>query len=488
MLAVLAFHRGEIPLVRKLAAWITELGGVKKHEIMLAPAWSIFMSGEYKEIEEALQSAFGSVSVMQPVGEDEYGWPDSANFAWRSVVSHVTNNLGDVPFFWFEPDSVPLCADWLDRIEAAWQAGGRACLGARVQLDAIPVHMTGIAVYHHVPTIAPGYALVQYQFGYHRPQVAWDVQLRNFFLPNATITDLIQHDWKPETFKEPADLNRIREGVVIYHQSKDGALIYFLRRRKQGVLLNQPPSNPDIGHCPEETLPAGFGAFTIPHGEGETIPAPFVREPFVDTVFTFFRPVDKIDKREQEVLIDLWMFSWRQAGWNPVMLDRMDSRNADLTKAFEALPTINPGQYDFNCFARWLAVADMGGGFMCDYDVMNNGLKPFPVPQRLTVYQTENACPSLVGGSREEFMRMARIFATRGNDFIVQENGHGAHVSDMHILQGVPQEYDQKALVRPYGGRGWGMAKAVHFANETMNGKKPRSKWIPHLMYQRDPR
>lgn len=474
MLVTLAFCQREIPLVQKLAGWIKELGGVDNHELLLAPAWSVFMTGEHKPVIELFEKSFSTVKVMQPPGEDEYGWPDSANFAWRAVVSHVVNGLGGVPFFWMEADAVPLCPDWLDRIEAEWKASGKPFLGARVALPDIPVHMTGIAVYSEIAKHIPKNQVIQYQFSYRKPQVAFDVQHREQTLPNAKLTALIQHEWKPEPFADDASLSRLNPETVIYHQCKDGSLIDRLREKGTNPVA--------VSNCAEEiTSPKDTPHF-------DSITKPRLTTPFADTVFTFFRPVDQIDKREQEALIDLWMFSWRARGWNPVMIDRIDTRNPGLIKAFSELPTINPGAYDFNCFARWLAVAEMGGGFLCDYDVMNNGLKPFPVPKRLTVYQTENACPSFVGGTVDEFLRIARLFATRGKEFVIQENGHGPHVSDMHILQGLPEEYDQKSIVKPYGGRGWGMARAVHFANQTMNGKKPRSKWIPHLMYQRAPR
>jgi len=472
MLIVEAFHGKELSLVEKQLNWIKTLGAGKGHELLLAPNWQLFMAGQHKPLVEAMQGVFDRVQVMQPIGEDESGWPGSANFAWRSVVNHVTNNIGNVPFFWIEPDAVVLCGDAFTLIYGAWRAGEKPFMGNRVQLDDIPIHMTGIAVYHDVPRYCPRWAQIQFQQGYSGPQAAFDVQHASSFLPNATITPLIQHDWKPEPFTNTESLVRIKPEAVIYHQDKTGSLYPLFEEQfnvPHGTLEEKPvlqvPFSPTIT---SKIVPTGYPP---------------------NTVFTYYRPVEKIDETEQRAMIDLWQYSWRVNGWNPVVLSlkNVHVSEMDLAYCFSNLPSTNPHGYDQACFDRWVAVACQGGGFMADYDVMNNGMNPFTMPERLTVYQTDNACPSFVGGPAFEFQRMAEIFARRGKEFI-EQNSHGPHVSDMHILQALPGEYDQKSLVKPYGGRGWGMARLVHFANQTMEGKKPRSKWIPHLMFQREPR
>jgi hypothetical protein len=77
---------------------------------------------------------------------------------------------------------------------------------------------------------------------------------------------------------------------------------------------------------------------------------------------------------------------------------------------------------------------------------------------------------------------MAKLFAERGPSMVQTVHGK-PHVSDMHVLQALPNEYAQESIVAAHGADGWQTAKAIHFANETMNGKKPRSEWIPRLLW-----
>lgn len=469
MIAAIAFHQRELPLMEKLARWITELGGVSRHEILLVPSMNVFSGGHHNAIADEFRKSFKTVHVLAPTGEDEYGWPDSANFAWRATVNHVVYNMGDEPFLWFEPDSVPLVSSWLDQIESEWMANKKPFMGARVQIDNIPVHMSGIAVYSGMQQHCPGFALVQYQKGYSGPQTAWDVQHRDAFLSNAHLTSIIQHEWKPEPFTSTEDLKRLNPGAVIYHQDKLMGLPDIIKADRAGCRMV----------TFEKAAPA-------PILESERVFLHTGCAPYPpNTIFTYFRPVEGIDENEQLCLIDLWKFSWRRAGWNPVVLTEhkrcIEELNVEGEPLCWLLPSVNPAAYDHWCYDRWVEMGYLGG-FLADYDCHPNGLSPFPVPGRLTIYQMHNACPSLVGGPGSEFLRMAHIFVSRGHEFVTTEHGR-PHVSDMHILQGVPEEYDQIDLVRAHGADGWRQAKAVHFANQTMEGMKPRSQWIPKLLW-----
>lgn len=471
MLVVFPVSFREVELATKLARWIETLGGVKNHECLVEVARNAV--GSEKPIVEALSHAFGKVSTFSPCGEDESGWPNSANFMWRSAVQEIGWNRGDVPFLWIEPDSVPLKSDWMDQFEAEYNLQKKHFLGARVQIENIPVHMSGIAIYWKTMRLIPGYAVVQFMQGYSGPQVAWDVQLAPEIMPRAHFTKLIQHEWRPDPFLTPQSLSRLNPESVIYHQVKDGSLIDRLMEERVNFVPSSPSpversvSNGDFEWRNKEEEKGSFYKF-------ESYPS--------NTIFAFFNPCQGIDENEQRQLISLWEYSWRKAGWNPVVLDGrngLDDLEENLSDSFLLKPSINPLGYDLACFLRWTDISRNGGGFMCDYDCMNNGLSPMDVPERLTVYQTNNTCPSLVGGSGEEFLRMAKLFAS--SDFVTTENGR-PHTSDMHMLQNMNGEFDEVDLVSPYGKEGWEKAKVIHFANQTMNGKKPRSEWIPKLM------
>ena len=112
-------------------------------------------------------------------------------------------------------------------------------------------------------------------------------------------------------------------------------------------------------------------------------------------------------------------------------------RHDELRRAFAAKPTINPPGYDLACYMRWLAMAANGGGIMADYDV-------FPINptvadrERLTIWQTNNPCPSLVSGSGHEYDRMIGLML--GCD-ASEAHEKGQHTSDMLLVQALRGHY-----------------------------------------------
>lgn len=62
-------------------------------------------------------------------------------------------------------------------------------------------------------------------------------------------------------------------------------------------------------------------------------------------------------------------------------------------------------------------MANLGGGFMADYDILNYGFPP-PPPSELsgpcgrgTLTSYESLMPMLVSGDSEAYLHMAKIFA-----------------------------------------------------------------------------
>uniref|UniRef100_A0A7S2EKI7 Uncharacterized protein n=1 Tax=Ditylum brightwellii TaxID=49249 RepID=A0A7S2EKI7_9STRA len=138
-------------------------------------------------------------------------------------------------------------------------------------------------------------------------------------------------------------------------------------------------------------------------------------------MFTFFEKVEKhtgMSDLGNEMLLEAWVDAWSGAGWNPVILSTEDARkHPDYDELMQVLEDFKFDDYNKMCFIRWIAMAAVGGGWMCDYDVFP--LNPFdaegfdlPNYGRLTVHQgivQRSATPSLVSGSGEEFTRMAYL-------------------------------------------------------------------------------
>lgn len=194
---------------------------------------------------------------------------------------------------------------------------------------------------------------------------------------------------------------------------------------------------------------------------------------------------DNIGREASNVpLVYLWKERWERQGWEAVVLDRNDAQKhpdwARMATAFDRLPTVNGKPYEFACYIRWLAMEVVGGGWMCDYDVIPYDFKPRPPTERLTLWNG-GACPCLVSGSAAEYRRLAERFAgwtPTAKDMAFKP---GPHCSDQNICDQIPGEYDVQSAVVQYLDPGWEKAAAVHYAGCVMADKKPKFAHIPRL-------
>ena len=200
-------------------------------------------------------------------------------------------------------------------------------------------------------------------------------------------------------------------------------------------------------------------------------------------VYTFCAPIHGKIPEHEAALVDLWRDSWSANGWEPIVLDessvQIDEEVAKMLLAYRALPSINRKKLDYYCYVRWLAVAQAGGGFMCDYDVVNYNFRPRPVGN-LALY--ERSVPCLVSGSAVEYERVARLFAA----YVVAPDDRlqgKLHVSDMMIVTKNTWMFEQAEGCAEFGRAGWETADAVHFSNLSMKSRSfvPRHEHIPAL-------
>ncbi len=185
-------------------------------------------------------------------------------------------------------------------------------------------------------------------------------------------------------------------------------------------------------------------------------------------VFTFYSPVEGKRERDELALIDLWKRSWVAMGWEPVVLGYesldFDADLDALVGRLKKLPSINKHNLDYWCYLRWIAVAQHGGGFMSDYDVINYSFEPREAGE-LTIYEEDVPC--LVSGTEAEFQRAVRWFAAEPIGWH-RMLGRRQHTSDMVILRQNLSEVRQLRECVEYGESGWEAAPAVHFCNKVM--------------------
>jgi hypothetical protein len=164
---------------------------------------------------------FGRVAARMARNHDE-GWPAGSNMLAGSAFIEMTllwrealcQNTG---FLLFEPDCVPMTADWLDRLSAEWD---RACaLGKEAFGHWGPpeLHMNGNAVFrtsffddHPTSIIGPG-------------TQGWDYFYRDRFIPISMDSDLILSHWNRYGISAADFVALQKNGVrpALFHGIKD---------------------------------------------------------------------------------------------------------------------------------------------------------------------------------------------------------------------------------------------------------------------------
>lgn len=170
----------------------------------------------------------------------------------------------------------------------------------------------------------------------------------------------------------------------------------------------------------------------------------------MNEVFTYYEPI--ADKPPGTMA--LWRLSWRQFGWNPIVLGEEQFFEHPSAVFYDAatnlLPTFNHRIYERACYRRWMAMSVIGGGLMTDYDVVNRGFTPQHFADlrldRLTIL-CEHLVPCVVWGNCQQYFDACLKFAEykpTDKDVYVSNPGdlnqanHGKPlVEDMTILRRV---------------------------------------------------
>lgn len=102
-------------------------------------------------------------------------------------------------------------------------------------------------------------------------------------------------------------------------------------------------------------------------------------------ISTYFEPVPEINIEESTRLLLLWRENWESQGYRTQVLNEHIARKHPLfdeyNERIKRFPSINPDGYDRACWMRWLAMVQVQGGFMTDYDLFayNPDWKDLPI-------------------------------------------------------------------------------------------------------------
>lgn len=182
-----------------------------------------------------------------------------------------------------------------------------------------------------------------------------------------------------------------------------------------------------------------------------------------------------------EKLLRLWCESWESNGWKAKILSEKDASThpgfSYYAEKISRFPTSNVREYERACFMRHLAMANVGGGLLADYDVFNVRLPVDSGHERLKALAVAlggskiailepTKVPCLVWGTEEGYEDLCDVIC----EYPV--NGD-KHVSDMTIIRksSLPaypicvEHLCSGAAIPNNPGTGWRDAALIHFSN-----------------------
>jgi hypothetical protein len=165
----------------------------------------------------------------------------------------------------------------------------------------------------------------------------------------------------------------------------------------------------------EETKSVPLSSYETNHTEATPFESNVATESRIrPVIYTFVAHSDtKTLSQEDQAMITVWLMSWYEIGWEPRVLWL---NSAEKHSAFNGLSTLLNGiasKVSPHFFLRWLAMANVGGGWLSDYDVMPLDKVPSSIHQlpnegTITIHEAneKGGVPSLVSGSAEEYTRL----------------------------------------------------------------------------------
>lgn len=235
MLVIIPFFHGDKPQAVRLAEWISELGGVGKHDCLLA----VHKDTDSAGVIEPLRKAFRRVAEFaitddMIVEREQHAY--AANIMWKRTANHVADMNEPADWFWLEPDAVPTQPGWLDAIASEYAKSGKPFLHCLVETQRGRSN-SGCGVY---PAKVRNYTDRMWELS----DTSWDILLYPDFAPHTAYTNLIQDiGFLPGTQTLPTFPNRdslwnVKPGVVLFHRCKDGSLIERMREMLPGEALS----------------------------------------------------------------------------------------------------------------------------------------------------------------------------------------------------------------------------------------------------------
>lgn len=242
LLCVIPYALPDLAQARELLEWIAELGGATRHDCLLVHSAKVDPAANRQLLSLATKSFKLVHQVSTPGNLPDERWPIGPNWMFQTAMNWVAQH-NPSPFWWNEPDCIPLCEGWLDFLEQEYYLAAKPFMGAVVKgvtvgSLAIPDSLNGCAVYP--ADTAQRFARIAFN-----GTEAWDILAGPLTAPHAHHAKSYQYFWGEPglapTFRdhhekgEPKNvftLEQLRHDAAVFHRNKDSTLIPLLRARR----------------------------------------------------------------------------------------------------------------------------------------------------------------------------------------------------------------------------------------------------------------
>jgi hypothetical protein len=244
LLIVIPFHAGDAAQAEYLCDYIYALHGHKPIGHALLVADDTVHEEMRAKVKIAAEVAFETVDLMVSPPFDRIGKPERINRLFNFTAATIAAGYR-LPWFWLEPDCVPLTKTWLVDLSMSYHSQPKRYLGAHLKTktkdDKEVILLSRIACY-------PPNAHAELEPYCGNTNVTFNLVAAKTLVDRSNKTKLIQHF----SYNHETDQDKIRPDAALLHSDKAGSLIRHLRSRIA-------PKASENGHAaiPETPKPRG---------------------------------------------------------------------------------------------------------------------------------------------------------------------------------------------------------------------------------------